>query len=116
MNLTFDYGQVQYLNIGVRQNIERNKNRYENELLYQKPDLIEVMEIEIDSTIYQQMFIKVLGNAWIVDEMTKKLLSFVIIVFLLSQASYNWISSPLDFEFTRFDCIYILYDQSSIHF
>ena len=70
MNLTFDYGQVQYLNIGVRQNIERNKNRYENELLYQKPDLIEVMEIEINSTIYQQIFIKVLGNAWIVDEMT----------------------------------------------
>ena len=49
---------------------------------------------------------------------------FVIVVSLLSQASYNSkfsiirneISSPLDFEFTRFDCIYIIYYQSSNHF
>ena len=50
-----------------------NKKRYDSELPYQRPDLIEVMEIEIDlstSTNVHTSFYKVQGNAWIVEEMT----------------------------------------------
>ena len=31
----------------------KRKERYDSELPYERPDLIEVMEIEIDLTIYQ---------------------------------------------------------------
>ena len=48
-----------------------NKKRYDSELPYQRPDLIEVIEIDLTtSTNIHTSFIEVLGNAWIVEEMT----------------------------------------------
>ena len=50
-----------------------NKKRYDSELPYQRPDLIEVMEIEIDlttSTNVHTSFYKSVGKSWIVEEMT----------------------------------------------